>query len=61
MYKLKDEYKGQDVTIFLKGGGVIKLENADQDEFAKVYKVEGYQKFIDFAPKKESVKKEVKK
>lgn len=58
MYKLKEEYKGQDVTCFLKNK-TIKLEFASQKDFAEVYKVKGWQKFIT----KEVVKdeKEVKK
>lgn len=46
MYKLNKEYKGQDVTCFMPNGGVIKLEIATEEEFAKVYKFKEWQKFI---------------
>lgn len=59
MYKLKKEYIGQDVTIFMRSKS-IKLDFASQDEFAEVYKIDGYKKYIDCSKKSEP-KKVVKK
>lgn len=59
MYKLKKEYKGQDVTCFFPDGSFVKLEHASDEDFAKVYKVKGYQKFIDI-DKRTKAAKEIK-
>lgn len=47
MYKLKKEYKGQNVTVYTPDKKVIKLENADQKEFEKAIKIKGNEKFIE--------------
>ena len=48
MYKVSEEYLGQNVVANLGDNVFITLENASQVELAKCYKVKGLRKFIDF-------------
>lgn len=62
MYKLKKEYKGQNVTVYTPDKKVIKLENADQKEFEKAIKIKGNEKFIENDNKVEKkIEKKVEK
>lgn len=47
MYKLKKEYKGQNVTVYTPSKKVIRLENADQKELEQAFKIKGNEKFIE--------------
>lgn len=60
MYKLNKNYKGQNVTCYFPDGSCIRLDIATDKEFEKVYKVKGYQKFIDVDKRKKEFK-DVKK
>lgn len=47
MYKLKKEFKGQNVIVCTPNNLYIKLEHANQAEFEKAYKIKGNEKFIE--------------
>ncbi len=47
MYKLKKEYKGQDVIVYMPDHSVIKLETATDKELEKAFKQKGNEKFIE--------------
>lgn len=61
MYKLKKEFKGQNVIVYTPDKKAIRLDNATQEEFAKVLKIKGNEKFIDGAKSTETKKAEPKK
>ena len=52
MYSINKEYKNQKVVCFFADGSSIKLDEAKEKDFEKIYKVKGYQKFIDKKAKK---------
>lgn len=47
MYKLKKEFKGQNVIVYTPSKKVIKLEGADQKELEEAFKIKGNEKFIE--------------
>lgn len=65
MYKLKKEFAGQNVIVYMPDHTVIKLESATEKELEKAYKQKGNEKFIEidkrFKENKTDVKKTVKK
>jgi len=59
MYKLKEEYKHQNVIVYTPNRQVIKLDTATQDEFKVAFEIKGNEKFI-INEQKESINKVIK-